>query len=172
MVRRDGLMFLSGLLAAAVLLPATVMAAASVFTLQGGSGNSANVDAAHQLMVAESDPAAFLPFLYHQVDNGLTCVVLDRRSATKALVIDQLRIEVVSSDALDFAHRVDVYPNTSCSGGPLFVYQPSHRGSYTESFAPGYPIRASTGVSAVAHGSGLETYIGVSGYTVAAAAVP
>ena len=53
LVRRDGLMFLSGLVAAAVLLPATVIAA-SMMKIEGANGNGANVDPAHQLMVAES----------------------------------------------------------------------------------------------------------------------
>ena len=83
-----------------------------------------------------------------------------------------MRIDVLASDVLDYAHVVLLYPNATCTGTEAYVYQPSHKGSYTETLVPGVPVKAGTGFSAKAIGTGLETQISVTGYTVPAAAVP
>lgn len=170
-MRRDGVMFFLGVVLAAAMLPATVVAAVSLIRIQGQSGNVAQVDAAKQLMVAESDPAAFRT-VGLGVDSDDGCIVIDSRPATKALIVRQVRVTVVSSPAFDLSHFLMVFPNKTCTGTPLLFFQPWHLGTNSETFEPGVPVKASSGVSVRLFGSGLSASVQIYGYTVPPAAVP
>jgi hypothetical protein len=164
--------FVAGLIVAAILAPAATVAAASLIQIQGSNGNVANVDPAHQVLVAESDPAAFHTSGYPETDTTPGCVVVDARPATKALILRQVRFWVKAGSPIDASHGLIVFPNRTCVGSAIAIYIPSHLGSETETFEPGWPIRAGAGVSIQAFGSGLTAETSIFGYTVAPAAVP
>lgn len=170
-MRRDVMWFGLGILLAGVMLPATVVAAASLVRIQGPSGNVAQVDAARQLMVAESDPAAFYTAGANN-SSATGCQVVVAQPSTKALIVRQVRIAVVGSNSLDGQHWMGVWPNKTCTGTVMLYFQPSELGSHTETFEPGYPVAASAGVSIRSFGTGFSSRVDLTGYTVPAAAVP
>jgi|1186.fasta_scaffold03495_4 hypothetical protein len=169
-MRREFVFFVLGVLVAAALLPATVSAATALFKLQGSSGTVAQVDPARQLMVAQSDPSAFFTHAVNFI-GGTNCVVIDARPSTKALVVNQVRIQV-SDTTLDSLHSFYMFPNKTCTGSPMLIYQPSHLGSDTETLEPGYPIKASGGVSGEFVATNSYAVVQLYGYTVPAAAIP
>lgn len=143
----------------------------SLIRIQGPNGNVAQVDAAKQLMVAESDPAAFR-MVGLGVDSGDGCMVIDSRPSTKALIVQQLRIVLLGSQSFDSSHFLLAFPNKTCTGTPILYYQPWHLGTHSETFEPGVPVKASSGVSVRWFGSGVFSLVQVHGYTVPPAAVP
>ena len=169
-MRRNGVMFALGAIVALVMLPATVEAAASLFKLQGYSGAIAQVDGGRRLMAAESDPSTFVTAT--SASNGFNnCVLIYSTPSTKALVVRQVRFQVTQS-TLDALHTFYLYPNRTCTGVPMMIYQPSHLGSDTETIEPGFPIKPSSGVSGIWLATGTYAVTEIYGYSLPPTAVP
>ncbi len=176
-MRIDRVTFLLAIALMAILIPASAVATVSLLKIQGGAGNVANVDVAHQLLAAESDPKTFLSTPYAHIATA-SCTVIDTQPASKALIVQQLRF-VVEPTSASLLAPVYVYPNTTCSGTPMYWYQPTRDIPYSVSsldymtdsfvFEPGVPIAAGGGVSATAS---LTVDIALNGYTVPPTAVP
>jgi hypothetical protein len=161
--------FLAGVLAAAILMPATVIAATSLVRIQSGSGTTtANVDGAHQLLVAESDPRSFLTSGYLTVSNG-SCSQLVAPITGKALMVTQLRLLTRASPSFDASHAFVMWTNSTCNGADVLILYPMGLGNDTETFEPALP---GSGVSAELFGSGLVAESSINGYTVPSAAAP
>ena len=164
--------FVLGLIAAAVLMPATVLAAASLVRIQSGTGTAtANVDGAHQLLVAEADPKSFLSTGYLAVANG-SCTLLRAPITGKGIIITQARFITQTSPAFDASHGFIVWRNSTCNGADALIVFPDSLGSQTETLAPGLPVSGGNGISAQAFGTGLTGELQINGYTVPDTAVP
>src|SRR5262245_40134085 len=93
-MRREVVYFFAGIVLAAAMMPAAVVAASFV-KIQGFGGTVAQVDGARQLLVSESDPAAFF-YKLSGVDSSDGCVLIDSRPSTSGLIVKQLRLHVFS----------------------------------------------------------------------------
>lgn len=169
---RGSAWFAAGLVLAAVISPAVTLAAVSLIKVEGNSGTVADVTGDRQLLVAESDPKAFVISGYPETDSTGGCVVLNHRPAGKGMIVRQVRIFVKSSGAFDANHGLLLYSNATCAGAIAWVYVPTGAGSYTETFDPGLPVKAGGGVSVLAFGSGVVAETEITGFSVPAAVIP
>ena len=168
-MRRNGAFFVLGILVAAVMMPAAVVAATALVRIEGPGGNVAAVSAAKQLQAAESDPAAYLN-KRAVISAPATCVVLDSRPTTKAAILSQLRIGVGGGTNVIF----QLFRNRTCAGSPFYeqVLPNVTARSHSETFEPGVPVKAGGGLSFMVFGSGVSGSVSMYGYTVPPAAVP
>jgi hypothetical protein len=165
------LWFLLGLAAAGLLMPATVVAAISVVRIQGTGSNVANVDAAHQLLAVENDPATFFVTGY-PATNSPNCVVLQTPTSGKAMIVRQLRFFRTDTH-FDQSHGFLVFTNSTCTGAIVLIeVQTAGNPSATETFEPGLPVKAGNGLSVEGFGTGLLGEAEATGYLVPSTTVP
>jgi hypothetical protein len=159
------------IVAALVAAPVGAVAAISSVHVVGGSGTTAQVDGANQLLTTESSPKTYVLRGYFQVTTGGGCVTFVTPPANRAFILKQIVVRVKTSPSFDASHVVLFAAEASCNGAFVFEDQPSHLGTEVFDFDPGMPIPSTGRVTVEAVGSGLSAEIAVSGYTVPAAAV-
>jgi hypothetical protein len=79
---------------------------------------------------------------------------------------------VSTTVALDANHTFYLYPNKTCAGDPMLIYQPTQLGSRTETFEPGFPVKGGAGISGRWLATNTYAVVQVYGYSVPATAVP
>jgi hypothetical protein len=166
----NGAWFAVGVMLAAILTPAAAFAAASIVRVQGGAGNTANVDVAHQLLTVENDPKSTFHAGYRILVPGV-CQILDS-DPSRGMIVRQLRLATLNSPSFDRFHGAALYPNSTCAGAYVLLAIPERVGTITETFEPGVPIAAGDGISMRAFGASYAGDAEVSGYLVPATAVP
>jgi hypothetical protein len=168
-VRLDGRgWFVIGLITAALVMPVSAVAATSIVKLGGGAGNTAYVNRAHQLLVAENDPKSTFVTGYLSLTPGV-CRVL-KSASSRAMIVRQLRV-LVQSGTSDSSHGIVMVNKAGCAGSNTFIDSSLSAGSTTETFDPGLPVPAGDPITLQSFGSGLSMEVEVSGYFVPANAV-
>jgi hypothetical protein len=176
--------------------PGTALGAVALFVALGGTAlaatgqivnvadpsnaaHVAHVDATGHLQVAgpvsgtvtsqQAPPSNLVHIAALQVRN-FACVVIATPPAGKALIVQQIRLNVFQAPAS--GDRILIYANSTCadSGIVSIVSEPAV-GQLTVPFAAGTPIPAGSGVSVIVSGT-FQVEAFTDGYVVPGAQVP
>ena len=161
-----------GLMASAILVPASAIATTSLVGLVGANGVRAGVTNASQLRTAETSPGSFLVFNRNGLVPGPgNCMALTTNVGTRGYVIKQVVFNVFVDPSPKQGEFIALYTDNTCSQDFIAIETPATIGTFVYPIDPGYGIQAGGGLWAEAFGSvqgGVTTY----GYTVPANDVP
>jgi hypothetical protein len=160
-----------GLMASAILVPASAVATTSLVGLVGANGVRAGVTNAAQLRTAEASPGSFMVFTRNGLISGLgNCKDLSTNVGTRGYVIKQVVFNVFANPSPGQGDFIALYADASCTSF-IAVQTPPTIGTFVYPIDPGYGIQAGGGLWAEVFGGvqgGVTTY----GYTVPASDVP
>jgi hypothetical protein len=159
-----------GLMASAILVPASAIATTSLVGLVGANGVRAGVTNAAQLRTAETSPGSFLVFNRNGLISGLgNCMPLTTNVGTRGYVIKQAVFNVFVTGAGQ-GNYLALYTDDSCDTF-IAIQTPPTVGTFVYPIDPGYAIQAGGGLWAEAFGQ-VQGGVTVYGYTVPANDVP
>ena len=163
-----------GLITAALVVPGTSLATATITQIVGSSGGSpvAGVDKANQLLTGPSAPSNYFTFRQgFDTDGNSICTDLGSVPAGKAAIITDFRtITYLAGSAND--GNVFLYTGPTCSG-TIIAEANSSLGITNQQITPGFAVPAGTHLSyfqiSGSANFSIDSYI--DGYSVPSAAV-
>jgi hypothetical protein len=158
-----------GLLAAALIAPASAVAASSLVGIVGGNGARAEVTAADQLQTAETSPANFVA-LYASSDVNKACDLFYKVPKGKGLIIQTVTFNAITVTSPGFDTYAALYPSSSCSTNYFLDSNPSGTGEVSVPLTPGMALTSGTPIALLEEDVYIEVYI--TGYLVPASDVP
>jgi hypothetical protein len=161
-----------GLMASAILVPASAIATTSLVGLVGANGVRVGVTNASQLKTAETTPGSFLVFNRNGLISGLdNCLPLTTNVGTRGYVIKQVVFNVFDNPSPGQGDYIALYADSSCTS-VIAIQTPAPVVS-TSVFPidPGYAIQAGGGLWGEVFGQ-LQGGVTAYGYTVPASDVP
>jgi hypothetical protein len=160
-----------GLMASAILVPASAIATTSLVGLVGANGVRAGVTNAAQLRTAETSPASFLIFSRNGLVPGPgNCMALTTNVGTRGYVIKQVAFNVFIDPSPGQGDYLALYSDATCTTF-IAVQTPATVNTTVFPIDPGYAIQAGGGLWAEAFGQ-VQGGVTVYGYTVPASDVP
>ena len=160
-----------GLMASAILVPASAIATTSLVGLIGANGVRVGVTNASQLKTAETSPGSFLVFNRNGLVPGPgNCMALTTNVGTRGYVIKQVVFNVFVDPSPGQGDYIALYSDNSCATF-IAVQTPPTVGTSVFPIDPGFAIQAGGGLWAEAFGS-VQGGVTVRGYTVPASDVP
>jgi hypothetical protein len=160
-----------GLMASAILVPASAVATTSLVGLVGANGVRAGVTNASQLRTTEASPGSFLVFNRNSLVSGPgNCWPLTPDVGTRGYVIKQVVFNVFADPTPGQGNFIALYTDDSCTTF-IAIQTPPTIGAFVYPIDPGYGIQAGGGLWGEAFGGvqgGVTTY----GYSVPASDVP
>lgn len=131
----------------------------------------AHVDAGDRLAVQEVPPVSFFHADHFGVTGGAGCYIIATAPRGKALIVRQVRVNVLLDPSPGAGDGVTVYLGTTCSGANVGDINPPTLGLTTMMLDPGVAVPEGSGLSALALGN-VEMNLQVDGYTVAPSVAP
>jgi xanthosine utilization system XapX-like protein len=160
-----------GLIASAILVPASAVATTSLVGLVGANGVRAAVTNAAQLKTTEASPATYLVFNRNGLVPGPgNCMALTQNVGTRGYVIKQVVFNVFLNETPGQGEFVALFADNACTK-LIAIETPPTVGTFVYPIDPGYAVQSGGGLWAQAFGhvqGGVTTY----GYTVPASDVP
>ncbi len=160
-----------GMVASAILVPASAVATTSLVGLVGANGIRAGVTNASQLKTAETSPASFLVFSRNGLVPGPgNCMALTANVGTRGYIIKQVAFNVFSDESPGQGDFLALYSDHTCTTF-IAVQTPATVNTTVFPIDPGFAIQAGGGLWAEAFGQ-IQGGVTVYGYTVPANDVP
>jgi hypothetical protein len=160
-----------GLVAAAILVPASAVATTSLVGLVGANGIRAGVTNASQLKTTEASPGAFMVFRRNGLVPGPgNCLPLTANVGTRGYVIKQVVFNVFVDPNAGQGEFIALFTDDNCEN-LIAIDTPPTVGTFVYPIEPGFGVQAGGGLWAQAFGhvqGGVTTY----GYSVPASDVP
>jgi hypothetical protein len=156
-----------GVLAVAIIAPASATAASNLVGIVGGNGARAAVTAAGQLQDTETTPGNFVTL--YAFSRG-SCDNFYNVPSGKALIIKSVTFNTLSITALGSGNFTGLYANSTCVGRYFLDQNPGGTGEVSVPLTPGAALKAGTSLSMLASSTVTEEAY-VFGYLVPASEV-
>ena len=157
-----------GLLGAAIIAPASAVAASNLVGIVGSNGARAGVTSTGALQTAPASPSNFVAA--YGITDG-TCVPIYKVPRNKGLIITSVTFNTISTPSTGGGYWSGLYTSSSCTGNYFLDNSPGGTGEITVPLNPGLALTSGTGVYVAPQG-GVEIEVYINGYLVPAAAVP
>jgi len=159
-----------GLLGAAVIAPATAVAASNLVGIVGSNGARANVTSDGAVQTADASPSSFVAAYGYDLD--ATCNLVYTVPKGYGLVITGVTFNTLSATTTGSGYFTGLYTASTCPGDSYFLDDnPPGTGEETVPLDPGYALKSGTSIYVYA-ASPLESEVYVNGYLVPSKDVP
>jgi hypothetical protein len=157
-----------GLLGAAVIAPASAVAASNLVGIVGSNGARAGVTSAGSLQTAEASPASFVAL--HDFAEG-SCDLVYKVPRHEGLIITGVAFNSYVVPTPGPGTFTGLYTTRNCAGSYFLDNNPGGIGETTVPLSPGLALKSGTGLYITTAG-GVFSDVYITGYLVSASAVP
>jgi hypothetical protein len=157
-----------GLLGAAVIAPASAVAASNLVGIVGSNGARAGVTSAGALQTAAASPSNFVAAFKYAPG---TCQPLYKVPKNDGLVLTSVTFNTYTVPSTGGGYYTGLFTNSNCTGGYFLDNDPGAVGETTVPLNPGMALKSGTGIY-VESFSGVASEVYINGYLVPAKAVP
>jgi hypothetical protein len=156
-----------GLLGAAVIAPASAVAASNLVGIVGSNGARAGVTSTGALQTAAASPSNFVAA--YNFSSG-TCKLIYKVPKHDGLIVRSVTFNAVTVPSTGSGYFAGLYTKSNCSGAYFLDSNPGSVGETTVPLDPGVALKGGTGIY-VSTGGGVDTEVYINGYLVPAKAV-
>jgi hypothetical protein len=159
-----------GLLGAAVIAPASAVAASNLVGIVGANGTRAAVTAAGELETAETSPSSFVAAYGYGSDGD--CTTIYKVPKGDGLIIRSVTFNTLATTSTGSGYYTGLFTAKKCAADDYILdNNPAGTGETTVPLDPGMAIKAGTTLYVKAP-FGVESEVYLNGYLVPAKAVP